>query len=545
MIVTVCKAEEQDKKITLYLPMEEERLDLDLARIGCGSLVEKDIRICPYIDSLALTGATGTLTTGDELNFLARRMESLNSYERLQVECICYMKHFQQVKDIINATFQNSKITILAEGMNWETFGRRFYMDREGCCPVENTEIDFGEFGKEQILSGNGMSTPFGIVFTHSDDWEEFYDGKHFPYYRYETESVAVLDLFREGHEYLYLPTTEAKKKRAYARLGISDLRECQWCLTETAGLGEKTVRLMEECRELQVINGFCQAASQLGWEERKQLETAVCNLGIQTLRHAAGVAVHLGRIEILPEVTAMADYGKYAANLCQIHMPEEYYAYFNLEAFARNYLEKEKKEWSFCISEKGFIRYNEAEVRQWKNFQVEKIVPLRKPEGLRTIKFFYPLEILASWEEDGWETEEIDSCRATIYEEKIKNNIQENIISLGQRGLMKYADPGEELAEKVFSVIPGVESREGYLYGTLACEVYEDYTEEDELELKRFWHGQRRHGWGEEFRERGVSVEGGYLYVRFQRGEIQSLFQEGKRQEEVSEQEGMPLIMQ
>ena len=65
----------------------------------------------------------------------------------------------------------------------------------------------------------NPLVTPYGILYKNKNEFEQVYDGIHFPEYYWE-ENMGTVALGKDGFaEYLYLPYVETELTKALERL--------------------------------------------------------------------------------------------------------------------------------------------------------------------------------------------------------------------------------------------------------------------------------------------------------------------------------------
>lgn len=135
----------------------------------------------------------------------------------------------------------------------------------------------------------------------------------------------------------------------------------------------------------------------------------------------------------------------------------------------------------------------------------------------------FFP-EDGSDWgSEFGCDGELLDGMDLLQYMEPIQKQVDHENSSEEEDGdicnLMEYFHGSDSIKEKVKSAIVSVESAEGVLYGCTTLRLKE-YLESEELqELCDYITGQYSDGWGEEFEQRDIRVDGGTLNVHFWQG--------------------------
>ena len=164
----------------------------------------------------------------DEVNFLAKRMDSFTYDELLQFYAAAQYEQLQSPKDLINLTYILPCYTVVHDLRNLEAIGKTHYMNINGAVSAsEMKKIDFAAIGRELIRSGNGKPTECGLLFKNQDvPYEEVYDGVNFPEY-YHTECLAAVSITHgRKTEHLYFPCDELSITKAMYRIGATNTDE-------------------------------------------------------------------------------------------------------------------------------------------------------------------------------------------------------------------------------------------------------------------------------------------------------------------------------
>ena len=164
----------------------------------------------------------------DEVNFLAKRMDSFTYDELLQFYAAAQYEQLQSPMDLINLTYNLPCYTVVHDLRNLEAIGKTHYMNINGAASAsEMKKIDFAAIGRELIRSGNGKPTECGLLFKNQDvPYEEVYDGVNFPEY-YHTECLAAVSITHgRKTEHLYLPCDELSITKAMYRVGAANTDE-------------------------------------------------------------------------------------------------------------------------------------------------------------------------------------------------------------------------------------------------------------------------------------------------------------------------------
>lgn len=162
----------------------------------------------------------------DELNYLAKRFESLcESEEKQYFEA---MKHeaFTELPDLINLTFNLNRYTLIRDVSDMGRIGREYLMNRDGCIPAHDDDNPkYAEVGRNLMQSGEGICTKHGLLFVNEDiPFSEEYDGQVFLPYLYDADMLFIARAEYSGKtEYLYMPCEHEAITKAFGRLGAEN----------------------------------------------------------------------------------------------------------------------------------------------------------------------------------------------------------------------------------------------------------------------------------------------------------------------------------
>jgi len=160
----------------------------------------------------------------DELDFLAKRLESFCVGEDDQFQAMASKLALSDIRDFINLTFCCQQATVITDFSDLEKIGKAHSLNLNGgsMSSEEYDRIDGESAALELIQSGAGTVTPYGVVYDNGMKMELLYDGRTFPEYVYD-RCKAVVSLSSASapgvHEYLYLPCADSKIKRAIQRV--------------------------------------------------------------------------------------------------------------------------------------------------------------------------------------------------------------------------------------------------------------------------------------------------------------------------------------
>ena len=183
---------------TIPLPIPRNQYDhcvalLEALEIGDAS--EADCRL-DSLDSAwpVLNRLVCTKVNIDELDYLAKRLDSFTVGEFSQFQAMAEKLNLASMKDLINLTFCCQQATVITDFTNLREIGRDHYMNiHGGCASMEELEQLDGEETAILLIEDNeGTVTRYGVVYDNGMQPSQLYDGKHLPCYHYEADMTAV-----------------------------------------------------------------------------------------------------------------------------------------------------------------------------------------------------------------------------------------------------------------------------------------------------------------------------------------------------------------
>mgnify|MGYP000171698252 CR=1 FL=1 len=174
-------------------------------------------------------------------------------------------------------------------------------------------------------------------------------------------------------------------------------------------------------------------------------------------------------------------------------------------------------------------------------------------PPAPTMMKLYMPLTADLYTRNEYGEMEEdstlLDGRSLRAYEgEILRALINSRMPEESESGIMHWYGKEDNLDAKVRSAVFTVEARDGVLWGVAECQVLDTLSPQELNGLKDYIEGQASDGWGEEFEQREIQVEGGELYVHLWQSEGWSIQTEAERfgqtQTQKSHDSGIPTEM-
>jgi hypothetical protein len=170
-------------QITIPFPIPNDQYDQTIERlqgIDLGFSTNQDCRV-DEIDSWyrVLDALKGTLVNVDQLDYLAKRLDSFCTGEDAQFQAMADKLNLAHIKDFINLTFCCQQATVITDFSDLEKIGKDHVMTLNGGgMPMDQYEaIDGKKEALQLIQSGGGTVTPYGVVYDNGMELEQHYNG--------------------------------------------------------------------------------------------------------------------------------------------------------------------------------------------------------------------------------------------------------------------------------------------------------------------------------------------------------------------------------
>ena len=273
---------------TIPLPIPRNQYDhcvslLEALEIGGAS--EADCRL-DSLDSAwpVLNRLVCTKVNLDELDYLAKRLDSFTVGEFSQFQAMAEKLNLASMKDLINLTFCCQQATVITDFTNLKEIGRDHYMNiHGGCASMEELEqLDGAETAILLIEDNEGTVTRYGVVYDNGMQLSQLYDGKHLPCYHYEADMTAVGITSRQEPEnsknvtWVYLPASKGQIERAMQRSGITEPKDMRLWIAESSFPEEVDAALDFRCDNIHELNELALVVDKLSYDDRKKLGAAV-----------------------------------------------------------------------------------------------------------------------------------------------------------------------------------------------------------------------------------------------------------------------------
>ena len=252
----------------------------------------------------------------DELDYLVKRLDSFTDGELAQFQGMAVKMGLSDMTDLINLTFCCQKATVITDFSDLEQVGRDHYLALNGGCAgmEELDNLDGIETALLLIAGGDGVVTPYGVVYDNGMQPEHLYDGCHFPQYCYEPPLLMLtLQEHRDSPKtWLYLPAPDRQIERSILRAGFKAPVDLKLSLQGSA-FPKAITRVLDMGREsLEDLNDLCSILQKLGSDDIKKLEAVVEHMQPESTSQVRRLIENLEQFDFVAGVHSAEEYGQY-----------------------------------------------------------------------------------------------------------------------------------------------------------------------------------------------------------------------------------------
>lgn len=352
---------------TIPFPIPEEEYDhcLELLEaLEIGNAISRDCKVQEIQEGPPiLKRLEGSKVNLDELDYLAKRLDSFTTQELAQfqgaaADCGCH-----GIVNLINLTFSCQEVTVITDFSDLERIGRNHYMNLNGGSArmEELDNLDGTETALLLIEGGDGEVTPFGVVYNNGMRLSSVYDGRHLPEFFYENCAASVT-LSVTGKpdqmERLYFPCADSKISRAVRRLGVDRQEQCIAVL-DTAELSDAVRSVFEReyplNEHLTALNALTRRLQTFDGQAMENFHSVFDTVWPQTPEEVVLLAENLHEFTVVPDISNAEEYGRY-----MIQASGHFEVDPNLEDYIdyQSYGERRIREESGLFGDRGYVAY-------------------------------------------------------------------------------------------------------------------------------------------------------------------------------------------
>ena len=310
--------------VTVEFPIPEDRYEETiraLEKIKIGTTLDKDCCVADLrsTDCPALRRTINRMANVDELDWLAKQLESFDRYELLQFNSAAERFDLSSVGEMMDLSFCSREVTVISDFNDLENVGRRHYLTLLITGTPEEQGPLVGTETAQRLIAGQpGHVTQYGVVYDNGMKLKQAYDGKHLPQSWWAENWLMELEIGAQGEtdkkkfEWVQLPTSQIKLERAMLRAGISSCGEMQLLFSGSRFSDEVDCALDFEYESLFELNHLCQACAEFQDADFEKLG-AVCQMAKPVC--AASIrqlAENLDQFDFAPDAHTPEELGKY-----------------------------------------------------------------------------------------------------------------------------------------------------------------------------------------------------------------------------------------
>lgn len=350
---------------TIPFPLSSAEYDHSISEVlgpmGIGSAVARDCMV-EDIDSgyEVLACLKGQAVNVDELDYLAKRLDSFCDNECNSFQAACHVLGLKDIKDLINLTFCCQETTVICDFSKLEEAGKQHYLTIHGGSALaeELDKVDGKSLAQQVIQSGEGKPTPYGLFFSNGMQMKELYQGHGFPPYVWDERQAELEFTKKNGAKaIIYLPFTELELERFQQREEIQDIRECQRIL-HLLSCNEGAFKLEDGVAELNEWNELCDTLNVMSRYHQQVFAAALEIIGAEDLSQMELLAASLADFELVPGVKDAKSYGKHMIqHSCKYHYDPDLECYYNYEALGEFLMDHEVGR----ITSQGYLKCEEG----------------------------------------------------------------------------------------------------------------------------------------------------------------------------------------
>lgn len=357
---------------TIPFPVKTEDYDEMMSmmeQLEIGNAVASDC----YIESInswytSLKCLEGKAVNFDELDYLAKRLESYNEYEAAQFQSVVALRKAENLPELINLTFSSQQATVVTNFSDLKEIGRDHIMTRNGGIMrrEEADTTDFEKVARELISSGKGVVTPYGVVYDNDMKMDRLYTkGSPFPIYYYEpptlvVEMTSARKPYRPDNEadktWLFLPMSTKQLEHAMMRAGLVSFDDMRLRFVESNMPESVDAAINFEHEGILELNEMSKEIKALPDADKAKLDAVAMYVQPQYAFQMKLLAENLDLFDFIPGVQNAEEYGRY---MIQESGHFEYDP--NLEAFYdyAGYAEQRMKEQCGEFTLNGYVSYH------------------------------------------------------------------------------------------------------------------------------------------------------------------------------------------
>ena len=333
-----------NSQTNLRFPCTEKEMSAALERIHAENITPLELYAAEVVFPEELSFLQGRFVDLDEVNFLAKRMDSFFGNEEYRFYEAMKLEGFDTLPDLINLSFNLNRYPLIQDISDMGKIGREYLLAVKGCLPADDADDPkYAEFGRKLIQSGNGVFTEHGLFFIDEDTpFEKVYDGQNFPPYVYETMRCSLRAECNGRTEYLYLPCENEAIDNAFARLGAPTPDDVELSWEDHCIESEKWVERFKEIASEEGVYKLNRLVAAVNGVDMEKLWAVAEYAEAEDAGQLARLAKNIGCFTVIKDAVDYHDVGRYVIDHTDRYaMPPELEKYFDFRAFGAHIAEE------------------------------------------------------------------------------------------------------------------------------------------------------------------------------------------------------------
>ena len=327
-----------------------------LEALEVGDVLKSDCHIAEIESPLSvLKCLEDTDVNVDELDYLAKRLDSFSDHELRQLQAMAAKNGYFKLKDLINLTFSCQQVTVISDFSDLEAIGRQHFLNTHyGVTSPELAQQKFRFIAFDLLQNDlSAKITPYGVVY-ENDFWlDEVYDGKRFIGYE-DQNCMMELDVMQGNKTAtLCLPASEVQINRALERCGIQT-DEFHSLQIVNSSFGVDLAEYLDTKYEtIQSLNSMCKVVTGVNAEK---LDAIIRSTSPESAEQIVVLAQDADSFDFYPGIRTPEEYGRYFIQSSRRYeCDDELGEYYDYERFGKDRVAIEHG----VFDEVGYIAYN------------------------------------------------------------------------------------------------------------------------------------------------------------------------------------------
>ena len=397
MNIAIRKAnEENGKEKIAWFPIEEEKLQEMCNELGIEMTTKPNCYVEGSIDQRFLSVLNDKNCNIDELNYLMKRLDGFSTKEIKQFYATAFTENPKTMAGLINLSFNMHCYSLVTDFSNLNRVGKELYLsERQEVASKEYDELYGEAYAMDMIKNSPAPTiTPYGVLYTNSNEPEQVYNGKQFPPYEWK-DTMATAQLRAKGEsEFIYLPCSDIEITKALMRLETPYLHDCEVSI-DSYNIPDKILEIIPShitpVNKIDTLNKLASKLKEMGTKDITYFEKLMDNVKPQVIDEVFALVDSMHEFELFEGIKDVESYGRYM--ICESgHFEYDY----NLEEYIdfKKYGIKKMAQEDGGFSDKGYIVYHGYN-QKLANVLFENLgIMILEERELKTIKLYMPLTI-------------------------------------------------------------------------------------------------------------------------------------------------------